>query len=115
MTIEQRVEQLERQVNSLQASFIQSQKNQVPITAKTDSTANRVDVVEANEPYIESKTAYIDDDHVVFDLVRDGNVSVYMVDGDGKNVEHTFDRENGQIVVSFEKRDSLATVTISIQ
>lgn len=70
--------------------------------------------VSAITPYTESKTAYIDDEYVTFDG-KDGNVSVFMVDGDGKNVPCTFDRENGQIIVRFEKRDSLATVNISIQ
>jgi hypothetical protein len=66
-------------------------------------------------PYTETKTAYIDDTEVVFNIPKDGNISVFMVDGEGQNVPHTFEQVNGQIVVSFDKRDSLATVTISIQ
>lgn len=65
-------------------------------------------------PYTESKTAYIDDEYVCFDA-KDGNVSVFMVDGEGQNVPFTFEQINGQIKVSFEKRNSLATVTVSIQ
>ena len=66
-------------------------------------------------PYTESKTAYIDDTEVRFNITKEGNISVFMVDGDGQNVPFTFEQVNGQIIVSFEKRDSLATVTISIQ
>ena len=66
-------------------------------------------------PYTESKTAYIDDEYVIFDIAKDGNVSVFMVDGDGQTVPFTYEIVNGQIRVSFEKRESLATVTISIQ
>ena len=66
-------------------------------------------------PYTESKTAYIDDTDVFFNIPKDGNISVYMVDGEGQNVPCTFEQINGQIKVSFEKRESLATVTISIQ
>lgn len=66
-------------------------------------------------PYEQSKTAYIDDTDVFFDIPKDGNISVFMVDGEGKNVPFTYEQINGQIKVSFEKRDSLATVTISIQ
>ena len=66
-------------------------------------------------PYTESKTAYIDDTDVFFDIPKDGNISVFMVDGEGQNVPCTFEQINGQIKVLFEKRESLATVTISIQ
>lgn len=66
-------------------------------------------------PYTESKTAYIDDESVTFDIAKEGNVSVFMVDNDGNSVPFTFEQTNGQIIVSFEKRNSLATVTISIQ
>lgn len=66
-------------------------------------------------PYEESKIAYIDDTEVKFNIAKEGNISVYMVDNEGQNVPFTFEQVNGQIVVSFEKRNSLATVTISIQ
>lgn len=66
-------------------------------------------------PYTESKTAYIDDTDVFFDIHKDGNISVFMVDGEGQNVPFEYEQINGQIKVSFEKRESLATVTISIQ
>ena len=71
--------------------------------------------VSAITPYTESKIAYIDDTEVRFDITKEGNISVFMVDGDGQNVPFTFEQVNGQIIVSFEKRNSLATVTISIQ
>ena len=58
MTLERRVEQLESRLNNLQNAFLQSQKNQVPVTAKTDDTANKVvDIT----PWTMTKTAYIDD------------------------------------------------------
>ncbi len=66
-------------------------------------------------PYTDSKTAYIDDTEVYFDIPKEGNISVFMVDGEGQNVPHTFEQVNGQIKVSFEKRVALATVTIQIQ
>ena len=71
--------------------------------------------VNAITPYEETKTAYIDDTEVKFDIVKEGNISVFMVDGEGQNVPFTYEQVNGQVVVSFEKRNSLATVTISIQ
>lgn len=66
-------------------------------------------------PYTVSKTAYIDDTEVLFDIAKEGNISVFMVDNEGQNVPHTFEQINGQVRVSFEKRETLATVTISIQ
>lgn len=83
-----------------------------PIQRQISSLNRRVNAI---TPYTESKTAYIDDTEVTFDIAKDGNISVFMVDGEGQNVPHTFEQINGQIRVSFEKRDSLATVTISIQ
>lgn len=66
-------------------------------------------------PFEQTKTAYIDDTDVFFDIPKDGNISVFMVDGEGQNVPFEYEQINGQIKVSFEKRTSLATVTISIQ
>lgn len=101
----------------------QTQDMFTALQMRIDSLEKKLDtpIVRANEsvdkitPYTETKTAYIDDEHLTFDNAKDGNVSVYMVDGDGQNVPCSFERINGKIVVSFEKRNSLATVTISIQ
>ena len=112
MNYEVEINKLNDRLNSLQDAFIQAQRNQVPFINKVDDTSYQVSEI---APYKESKTAYIDDTQVVFDNAKDGDISVFMVDGDGNNVPHTFERINGQIVVSFEKRNSLATVTISIQ
>ena len=48
MTIEERFTQLENKVNCLQASFIQSQKNQMPITTKAESGYNKIPQVDSN-------------------------------------------------------------------
>ena len=102
----------------------QTQDMFTALQMRIDSLEKKFDspIVRANEnvdkitPYTESKTAYIDDEYVMFDIAKDGNISVYMVDGDGQNVPCMFERmANEQIRVSFAKRDSLATVTISIQ
>lgn len=82
------------------------------LSKRISAVNNRVSQI---TPYEQSKTAYIDDTDVFFDIPKDGNISVFMVDGEGQNVPFTYEQINGQIKVSFEKRDSLATVTISIQ
>lgn len=83
-----------------------------PIQKQINSINNRITSI---TPYEETKTAYIDDTEVFFDKNKDGNVLVFMVDGDGKNVPFEYEEVNGQIRVSFEQRESLATVTILIQ
>lgn len=46
MTLEKRVEMLEKTVNNLQNSFLQSQINQVPITEKIEDTSVKVGVID---------------------------------------------------------------------
>ena len=90
----------------------------IPITPY-DVLSRRISAVNSRvtqiTPYEQTKTAYIDDTDVFFDIPKDGNISVFMVDGEGQNVPFEYEQINGQIKVSFEKRESLATVTISIQ
>ena len=82
------------------------------LSRRISAVNNRVTQI---TPYEQTKTAYIDDTDVFFDIPKDGNISVFMVDGEGQNVPFEYEQINGQIKVSFEKRESLATVTISIQ
>ena len=42
------IEQVAEQLRMLQAAYIQSQKNQVPITGKTDTAYNKVPQVDEN-------------------------------------------------------------------
>jgi len=68
----------------------------------------------AVSPYTESKTAYIDDTEVTFADVPNGNLSLFMVNGDNQPVPCTYERINNDVRVMFEQRESLATVTIQI-
>lgn len=106
------IQELENRLNALEKAFLQAQKNQVPVTAKVDDTANRVVQI---TPYTESKTVYIDDEYVIFDNVPDGNLLIFTVDSDDQNVPCTYERMGTQVRVSFEQRESLATVTIVVQ
>lgn len=111
MTLEERIQRLEIQMANLQASFIQSQKNQVPITAKTDSTASQVQTI---TPYTESKMAYIGDTFTEFDLTKQGNISAW-IEIDGVQTPCVFVAEDDKIKVEFEALEKVATVSISIQ
>jgi hypothetical protein len=105
MTLEKRVEQLESRLNNLQNAFLQSQKNQVPVTAKTDDTANKVvDIT----PWTATKTAYIDDTECIFEGVPQGNVTVYC------SVPHTVEKQDNRVVVKFEALTEVVEITISI-
>lgn len=106
-----RITALEKRLDNLQKAFEQSQRNQVPITAKAEEGANGVKTL---TPYTASATAYIDDTQVIFSNVPSGNISVFMTDGEGQNVPYTVEYVNGSVVVMFDKRESLATVNISI-
>ena len=87
----------------------------VPASAVSRQISNLNARVSAITPYVESKVAYIDDEEVRFSIGKEGNITVFMTDEDCRNVPFEYDVENGEIVVRFEKRESLATVTISIQ
>lgn len=107
MTLEDKVNQLESRLNNLQNAFLQSQKNQVPVTAKTDDTANKVTEI---TPWTASKTAYIDDTSVSFENVPSGNMSVYV-----GGVNHSlFERDGDRVTVRFEALTESKEVTISI-
>ena len=111
MTTEQRIEALEFRVDSLMRSLIQMQKNQTPLISKIDQATNKVD---GAMPYTVTKTVYIEDTEVIFRDVPIGNTSIYMTDTKGEYVPCSFVRLNGDLIVSFEKRTSLATVCLSI-
>jgi inorganic pyrophosphatase len=105
MTLEDKVNQLESRLNNLQNAFLLSQKNQVPITAKTDDTANKV--VEIT-PWTASKMAYIDDTSVSFENVPTGNMTVYC------SVPHTAERDGDRVTVRFEPLEEVINITISV-
>ena len=107
MTLEDKVNQIESRLNNLQNAFLQSQKNQVPVTAKTDDTANKVTEI---TPWTASKMAYIDDKSISFENVPNGNMSVYV-----GGVNHTlFERDGDRVTVRFEPLEEVTVVTINV-
>lgn len=113
MTLEDRVDKLEKQLNALNNAFLQSQKNQVPVTAKVDDTANKVEVI---TPYTDSEVKYIGDDDAQFFNVPQGMLSVSVVDSEGNFIDYTLEREGDMVSVYFdEPLENMATVSISVQ
>ena len=108
MTLEQRVEKLEKQLNSLHSAFLQAQRNQVPITAKTDDSANKiVDLT----PYTETKIGYYGETEKTFYNVPQGNVTVFF---DNYNGDYVATRNANNLTVTFFMLTEQTNITISI-
>lgn len=105
MTLEKRVERLERLFENLQESFIQAQANQVINTAKTDDNANKVDAI---TPYTETQIGYYGETEKTFYNVPDGNVTVFGLD------EYSMTRIADRIILTFEPLYTAVNITISI-
>ena len=74
MTLEKRVEQLESRLNNLQNAFLQSQKNQIPVTAKTDDTHSKIPQIDDNTTNIHDNSEGIFD---VAELAGENSEAVY--------------------------------------
>lgn len=111
MNYEVEINKINARLDNLQQSFIQAQKNQAPITAKTDNTANQVNVL---TPYTESKTVYIDDTECIFDKAKDGNISAWITTDNGQE-PCDFEVIGNKIHVTFKPVEIVSTVYISIQ
>lgn len=107
MNYEQEINKLKTQVKNLQESFLQAQRNQTPITAKVDDSANKiVDLT----PYKDTKTAYIGDIDVAFENVPYGNISVFGVD------DFYITKIANRTYVNFkEPLEEVTEVTITVQ
>lgn len=105
MTLEKRVERLERLLENLQESFIQAQANQVINTAKTDENANKVDEI---TPYTETKIGYFGETEKTFYDVPQGNVTVYGLS------QYNMSRISDRLTITFDALSEQTEITISI-
>lgn len=105
MNYEEEINKLKSRLDNFQQAFLQSQKNQVPVTAKTDDTASKVTEI---TPWTVSKTAYIDDTECIFTGVPQGNMTVYCT------VPHTVEIDGDRVTVRFEPLEEVTEITISI-
>lgn len=109
MNYEIEINKLNARIDNLQQSFIQAQRNQVPITAKVDNTANDVKQI---TPYTETKTAYYGEKEKAFYNVPQGNVTVFFSNYNGDySVSHISDR----VTVSFNTLTEQTDVTINVK
>lgn len=108
MTIEQRISNLKSRLDSLQESFIQSQRNAVEVTARADVGYNKPDA-----PYTATATVYYGESGHNFYDVPQGNITVFW---DNYNGDYSVQRFDGGVNVSFETLTvAEATITISVQ
>ena len=105
MTLEQRVEKLEKLYANLSESFIQAQKNQVVNTAKTDDNSNNIKTL---TPYTETKIGYYGETEKTFYNVPDGNVTVFGLK------EYSLDRISDRLTITFDALSEQTEITISI-
>ena len=105
MTLEERVKLLENKVSMLNTAFVNSQINQVPITAKVDETSNKVIQL---TPYTETKIGYYGETEKTFYNVPDGNVTVFGLK------EYSLNRISDKLIITFDALSEQTEITISI-
>ena len=108
MTLEQRVEKLEKLYANLSDSFITAQKNQVVNVAKTDDNNNNI---KSLTPYTETKVGYYGETEKTFYNVPEGNVTVY---GLGFNQIISANRVADRLTLTFDALTEETNITISI-
>lgn len=107
MDLEKRVANLEKLVSNL-IKRIDNDK----FYQNTDNAGMRQGISDVT-PYTETKTAYIGDNEVAFD-VPEGNLTVYIKDSEGNYPDFKVERMDDKIKVSFEPLEHVTTITISI-
>ena len=65
-------------------------------------------------PHTETKTAYIGDTEVEFDVPVEGNLSVFVKDTENNYPDFSIVRSGNKITVAFEPLEYVTTITISI-
>ena len=105
MTLEERVTKLEQNYENLNKAFLQAQRNQVPITAKVDDSANQVKAI---TPYTATQIGYYGETEKTFYNVPEGNVTVFGLK------EYSLDRISDRLTLTFSALSEQTEITISI-
>ena len=105
MTLEERVTKLEQNYENLNKAFLQAQRNQVPITAKVDDSANQVKAI---TPYTATQIGYYGETEKTFYNVPEGNVTVFGLK------EYSLDRISDRLSITFDALSEQTEITISI-
>ena len=112
MTIEQRISNLESRLDSLQESFIQSQKNAVEVTANADTGKSAMAQVMKVTPFKATQTAYYGESEKVFYNVPNGNISVFF---NNYNGNYKINRISDRVLVTFDTLKDYTNIKIMVQ
>lgn len=104
MTIEKRLENLEKRVNALYDIV-----NRNNFYTEADIAGTRQSVSEIT-PYKETKTAYIEDTTLTFTNVPTGNLSVFS-----EVSEYNVNRDGETVIIDFAPLEEVTEFTIMVQ
>lgn len=105
MTIEQRLDKLERQVKNLNRFFLDSQRSNTQTVARVDGNSN--DIVSLT-PYTATQIGYYGETEKTFYNVPEGNVTVFGLK------EYSLDRISDRLMITFDALSEQTEITISI-
>ena len=78
-------------------------------------TRQNTNEIQELTPYIETKTAYIDDTEIIFENVPAGNVLISAVNKEGYSVNALYSREESKVIVTFEPLEDVTNITLTVQ
>ena len=103
------IEALTERVNALEASIIQMQQNLTQTNTKAD---NAISIINAINPYTDTKRAYYGETEKTFYEVPLGYVTVYFDNYEGS---YSVKRIEDRVIVYFDALLYETNVTISVQ
>ena len=109
MTVEKRIENLENLVDALSRKIDNIKFYQDADTAGVRQSVSLI------TPYTETKTAFIGDTSIKFDVSAVGSLTVNVIDSLGEILDYSVTKTADEITVNFEPLENVANVTISIQ
>jgi len=112
MNIQEEIINLKSRLDSLQESFIQSQRNAVEVTANADTGKQAMAQVMEITPYTETKTAYYGEKEKNFYNVPQGILTVYF---DNYTGSYSVERIDDRLTVSFDTLENDTNITIIVQ
>ena len=103
----------------LEKSIAIANNNISRVDKSVKDVANDVTEVEKEvidiTPYVETKTAYIDDTEIIFEVDKQGVISVNAVNRNNETVPVTYEKDGNKIIVLFDPLEEVTNVTIQIQ
>lgn len=112
MITEQRISNIESRLDSLQESFIQSQRNAADVMANADTGKSAMAQVVKITPYTATQTAYYGEKEKNFYNVPQGILTVYF---DNYTGSYSVERIDDRLTVSFDTLENDTKIIIIVQ